>query len=244
MTNIRRWTSVLLLAVSRSCRRQDRPGRRQHSVCRARRRLSSGPDMPSRWEELSVLGPFRDYAPPSIIKIDLSARPRSPAPPVIISAQRFSLNGFQRHGGSRSGVESELRVPAGMRDRGCSVNVEGLRVSVHESGIETLDARISTVENRLTSREPGHSGHRRRAADAIVVDPLTDPVYTYSSGRVLVDPLGHFTFSEGFAEAFSDDTAAGRTVPHRRSSSRRPSLPRNTQLRFPARIEIADRRHA
>ena len=77
---------------------------------------------------------------------------------------------------------------------------------------KTLDARISTVENRLTA---GNQVIRVIAgvAAAIVVDPTTDSVFTYSSGRVLVDPLGHFTFSEGFAQAFSDDTNAGRTAP-------------------------------
>ena len=127
----------------------------------------------------------------------------------------------------------ELHVPAGMGP-GTSVNVEGLRVSVASTGIETLDARISTTENRLTA---GNQVIRVIAgvADAIVVDPTTDSVFTYSSGRVLVDPLGHFTFSEGFAQAFDDDTNAGRTAPTEIifQASR---LPRNTQLRFPGRI--------
>ena len=128
----------------------------------------------------------------------------------------------------------ELHVTAGI-GQGMSVNVEGLLISVPESGIETLDARISTVENRLTTGSlvvPVIAG----VADAIVIGPTTDPVFTYSSGRFLVDPLGHFTFSEGFAQAFDDGTDAGRTAPTE-IIFQVSSLPRNTQLRFPAEIE-------
>ena len=67
-----------------------------------------------------------------------------------------------------------------------------------------------------------------RVADAIVIDPSTDSVYTYNSGRVLIDHLGHFTFSEGFAAAFSPVTEI---------IFKASALPRNTQLRFPATIE-------
>ena len=119
-----------------------------------------------------------------------------------------------------------LHVPAGIGP-GAVVHVEGLRVSIPASGIETLDARISTVENRLAtgSRTARVIG---RVADAIVIDPSTDPVYTYTSGRVLIDHLGHFTFSEGFAAAFSPATEI---------IFKASVLPRNTQLRFPATIE-------
>ena len=101
------------------------------------------------------------------------------------------------------------------------------------SGIETLDARITTTQNRLVA---GHQTARVVAgvADAIVIDPSTDPVYTYNSGRALIDPLGHFTFSEGFAGAFSE-VAAGQTTPTEIIFQVSP-LPRNTQLRFPATI--------
>ena len=119
-----------------------------------------------------------------------------------------------------------LHVPAGIGP-GTVVNLEGLQVSVPASGIKTLDARISTVENRLTS-----GSHVARVIagvdDAIVIDPSTDSVYTYNSGRVLIDHLGHFTFSEGFAAAFSD----GIEIIFQASP-----LPRNTQLRFPATLE-------
>ena len=110
---------------------------------------------------------------------------------------------------------------------GAVVHVEGLRVSIPASGIETLDVRISTVENRLAtgSRTARVIG---RVADAIVIDPSTDSVYTYNSGRVLIDHLGHFTFSEGFAAAFSPATEI---------IFQASALPRNTQLRFPATIE-------
>ena len=118
-----------------------------------------------------------------------------------------------------------LHVPAGIGP-GTVVDLEGLRVSVPASGIETLDARISTVENRLAT---GNRVTRVIAgvADAIVIDSSTDPVYTYNSGRVLIDHLGHFTFSEGFAAAFSTATEI---------IFQASSLPRNTQLRFPATI--------
>ena len=119
-----------------------------------------------------------------------------------------------------------LHVPAGI-GTGTVVHLEGLRVSVPASGIETLDARISTVENRLTTRNRV-ARVIAGVADAIVIDPSTDPVYTYNSGRVLIDHLGHFTFSEGFAAAFSD----GTEIIFQASP-----LPRNTQLRFPATIE-------
>ena len=119
-----------------------------------------------------------------------------------------------------------LHVPAGIGP-GAVVHVEGLRVSIPASGIETLDARISTAENRLAtgSRTARVIG---RVADAIVIDPSTDSVYTYNSGRVLIDHLGHFTFSEGFAAAFSPATEI---------IFKASALPRNTQLRFPATIE-------
>ena len=120
----------------------------------------------------------------------------------------------------------ELHVPAGIGP-GAVVHVEGLRVSIPASGIETLDARISTIENRLAtgSQTAQVIG---RVADAIVIDPSTDSVYTYNSGRVLIDHLGHFTFSEGFAAAFSDAIEI---------IFQASALPRNTQLRFPATIE-------
>ena len=120
----------------------------------------------------------------------------------------------------------ELHVPAGIGP-GAVVHIEGLRVSIPASGIETLNARISTIENRLAtgSRTARVIG---RVSDAIVIDPSTDPVYTYTSGRVLIDHLGHFTFSEGFAAAFSPATEI---------IFQASALPRNTQLRFPATIE-------
>ena len=229
MTNIRRWTSVLLLAVSVLAGGRTAWAQATFSVSStASTVIRTGHAEPVGELTFSVIsGTTR----PGIIAIDLSPAVLTSAP-AIISARGFSSTDFSATVDLEAG-RVELRVPAGMGP-GMSVNVEGLRVSVHESGIETLDARISTVENRLIA------GNRvirviAGAAAAIVVDPLTDPVYTYSSGRVLVDPLGHFTFSEGFAGAFSDDTDAGRTAPTE-IIFQASSLPRNTQLRFPARI--------
>ena len=165
-----------------------------------------------------------------IIPIDLS-------PAVLTSdAVVISTSGVQATGFSATvdpdAAQVRLHVPDGIGP-GTVVHLEGLRVSVPASGIETLDARISMVKNRLAA------GTRvaqiiARVTDAIVIDPSTDPVYTYSSGRVLIDHLGHFTFSEGFAGAFSEDEA-GQTTPTE-IIFQVSSLPRNTQLRFPAII--------
>ena len=161
------------------------------------------------------------------IEIDLS--------PAVLTSRTIDIpsTGFSATVDSEAG-RVELHVPDGMGP-GTAVNVEGLRMSVPESGIETLDARISTVENRLT---PGSRVVRviDGVADAIVIGPTTDPVFTYSSGQFLIDPLGHFTFSEGFAQAFDDGTDAGRTAPTE-IIFQVSALPRNTQLRFPAEIE-------
>ena len=116
--------------------------------------------------------------------------------------------------------------------RWCILKACGSR-SRPAAGIETLDARISTIKNRLTASSRA-AQVIARVADAIVIDPSTDPVYTYNSGRVLIDHLGHFTFSEGFAGAFSEDEA-GQTTPTE-IIFQVSSLPRNTQLRFPAII--------
>ena len=229
MTNIRRWTSVLLLAVSVLAGGRTAWAQATFSVSStATTVIRTGHAEPVGELTFSVIsGTTR----PGIIEIDLSPAVLTSAP-AIISARGFLSTDFSATVDPEAG-RVELHVPSGMGP-GTSVNVEGLRVSVQESGIETLDARIATVENRLIT------GNRvirviAGAADAIVVDPSTDPVYTYSSGRVLVDPLGHFTFSEGFAGAFSDDTDAGRTAPTE-IIFQASSLPRNTQLRFPARI--------
>ena len=159
-----------------------------------------------------------------VIPIDLS-------PAVLTSdAGVIPTSGFQATGFiamvDPDAEQVQLHVPAGVGP-GTLVHLEGLRISVPASGIETLDARISTIENRLTT-----GSHVVRViagvADAIVINPSTDSVYTYTPGRVLIDHLGHFTFSEGFAAAFSDGT---------KIIFQASPLPRNTQLRFPATIE-------
>ena len=157
------------------------------------------------------------------IAIDLS--------PAVLTSDATDISTSPAQTGFSATVDRDagrvaLHVPAGIGP-GTVVHLEGLRVSVPASGIETLDARISTVENRLTTRSRV-AQVIAGVADAIVIDPSTDPVYTYNSGRVLVDHLGHFTFSEGFAAAFSD----GTQIIFQASP-----LPRNTQLRFPATIE-------
>ena len=158
-----------------------------------------------------------------VIEIDLS-------PAVLTSDTVFiSTSGAPATGFSATvdpaAPQVRLHVPAGVGP-GALVDLEGLRISVPASGIETLDARITTAENRLTA-DSRSVQVIERAVDAIVIDSSTDSVYTYNSGRVLIDHPGHFTFSEGFAAAFSD----GTEIIFQASS-----LPRNTQLRFPATI--------
>ena len=158
-----------------------------------------------------------------VIEIDLS-------PAVLTSDTVFiSTSGAPATGFSATvdpaAPQVRLHVPAGMRP-GALVDLEGLRISVPASGIETLDARITTAENRLTA-DSRSVQVIERAVDAIVIDSSTDSVYTYNSGRVLIDHPGHFTFSEGFAGVFSD----GTEIIFQASS-----LPRNTQLRFPTTI--------
>ena len=161
-----------------------------------------------------------------IIPIDLSpAVITSDSDDIVISTRGVPATGFTAMVDPDAG-QVRLQVPAGV-GTGTLVHLEGLRISVPASGIETLDARISTTENRLAARSRV-ARVIAGVADAIVIDPSTDPVYTYSSGRVLLDPLGHFTFREGFAGAFSD----GTEIIFQASS-----LPRNTQLRFPGTIE-------
>ena len=225
MPNIRRWTRVLLLTVSVLAGSPTAWAQATFSV-------SSSPSTVIRTGHAEPVGAmtFSIVSGTTVeetIIIDLS--------PAVLTSRTITIPspGFSATVDSEAG-SVELHVPAGT-GLGMSVNVEGLLISVPDSGIETLDARISTAENRLTNSSrvvPVIVG----LADAIVVDPTTDPVFTYSSGRFLIDPLGHFTFREGFARAFDDGTDAGRTAPTE-IIFQVSSLPRNTQLRFPAEIE-------
>ena len=119
----------------------------------------------------------------------------------------------------------QLMVPAGMQVND-SVTIQGLRVSIPASGIETLDARISTTRNGL-----GSFGRDvrliSRVDDGIFIDPETDSDYTYNASGALREDLDDFIFGEGFAGAFVE----GVEIIFQASS-----LPRNTQLRFPATI--------
>ena len=228
MTPIRRWTSILLAVAVLS---GGGPAWAQATFIVSSTSatvIRTGHAEPVGGMSFSILS---GTTVAEIIPIDLS-------PAVLTSAAGvIPTSGVQAAGFSAvvdpDAAQVRLHVPAGAGP-GTLVNLDGLRISVPASGIETLDARISTVENRLPS------GGRAvqvigRVADAIVIDPSTDPVYTYTSGRVLIDHLGHFTFSEGFAAAFSED-AAGQTTPTE-IIFQVSALPRNTQLRFPATIE-------
>ena len=227
MTNIRRCTRVLLLAVSVLAGSPTAWAQATFSVSStATTVIRTGHVEPVGAMTFAIVS---GTTVEETIEIDLS--------PAVLTSWARAIDilppGFSATVDSEAG-RVELHVPAGI-GQGTLVNVEGLRMSVPESGIETLDARISTTENRLTTRS-----HVVRVitgvADAIVIGPTTDPVFTYSSGRFLIDPLGHFTFSEGFAQAFDDDTDAGRTAPTE-IIFQVSALPRNTQLRFPAEIE-------
>ena len=227
MTNIRRWTSVLLLAVSVLTGSRTAWAQATFSVSStAVTVIRTGHAEPVGGMTFSIVS---GTTVEEIIEIDLS--------PAVLTSWARAIDilppGFSATVDSEAG-RVELHVPAGI-GLGTSVNVEGLRVSVPASGIETLDARISTTENRLTA-----SSHVVRViagvAGAIVISPTTDPVFSYSSGRFLIDPLGHFTFSEEFPQAFADDMDAGRTAPTE-IIFQASALPRNTQLRFPAEIE-------
>ena len=225
MPNIRRWTRVLLLAVSVLAGSPTAWAQAVFSVSStASTVIRTGHAEPVGAMTFSIVS---GTTVEETIEIDLS--------PAVLTSRTIDIpsTGFSATVDSEAG-RVELHVPAGM-GLGTAVNVEGLRMSVPESGIETLDARISTVGNRLT---PGSRVVRviDGVADAIVIGPTTDPVFTYSSGRFLIDPLGHFTFSEEFAQAFDDGTDAGRTAPTK-IIFQVSALPRNTQLRFPAEIE-------
>ena len=229
MTHIQRWTSVLL-AVTVHFSGGTAWAQATFSVSStASTVIRTGHAEPLGALSFSVIsGTTVD----EIIPIDLSpAVLTGDAAAIVILTNGVQATGFSAMVDPDAG-QVRLHVPDGVGS-GTLVSLEGLRISVPASGIETLDARISTVENRLVA------GSRvvqviARVADAIVIDPSTDPVYTYSSGRVLIDHLGHFTFSEGFARAFSED-GAGQTTPTE-IIFQVSSLPRNTQLRFPAII--------
>ena len=229
MTHIQRWTSVLL-AVTVHFSGGTAWAQATFSVSStASTVIRTGHAEPLGALSFSVIsGTTVD----EIIPIDLSpAVLTGDADAIVISINGVQATDFSAMVDPDAG-QVRLHVPGGVGP-GTLVSLEGLRISVPASGIETLDARISTVENRLVA------GSRvvqviARVADAIVIDPSTDPVYTYSSGRVLIDHLGHFTFSEGFARAFSED-GAGQTTPTE-IIFQVSSLPRNTQLRFPAII--------
>ncbi len=127
-----------------------------------------------------------------------------------------------------------VTVPANINS-GASLTVTGLRISVPNSGIENLEARISTTGNRLRA---GQNVVQviARAVDAIVVDPSSDTVYTYNSNRLLVDGLGSLTFEEGFPGAFSDDTMTDGRTAATQVIFHTTALPENTQLTFPHEI--------
>ena len=219
MTHIQRWTCVLLAAAV--------PSGGGTAWAQATFSVSSTATTVIRTGHTEPVGALTfsvqsGTTVAGVIEIDLS--------PAVLTSDAAVISSSAAQTDFSATVDPDagqvrLHVPAGVGP-GTRVHLEGLRLSVPASGIESLEARITTAENRLT-------GGRRsvqvvgRAVDAIVIDPSTDPVYTYNSGRILIDHLGHFTFSEGIAAAFSD----GTEIIFQASS-----LPRNTQLRFPATI--------
>ena len=91
-----------------------------------------------------------------VIPIDL--RPAVLTSDAVVISTSPAQTGFSATV-DRDAGRVELHVPDDIGP-GTAVHVEGLRMSVPASGIETLDARISTIENRLTTGEPGRPGHR------------------------------------------------------------------------------------
>ena len=226
MTHIQRWTSVLLAVTVLSGGGTARAQATFSVSSTASTVIRTGHAEPVGALTLSVVS---GTTVAEVIAIDL--RPAVLTSDAVVISTSGGRTGFSATVDPDAG-QVRLHVPDNVVS-GTLVHLEGLRISVPASGIETLDAQISTVANRLAtgSRVARVIG---RVADAIVIDPSTDSVYTYNSGRVLIDHLGHFTFSEGFATAFSGDEA-GQTTPTEIIFQVSP-LPRNTQLRFPARI--------
>ena len=228
MTPIRRWTSILL-AVSVLSGGGPAWAQATFSVSStASTVIRTGHAEPVGGLSFSIVS---GTTVAEVIPIDLSPAVLT-STAIVVSTSGIPATGFSSMVDPDAG-QVRLHVPAGVGP-GTLVHLDGLRISVPASGIETLDARISTIDNRLTSGSQAVQVIGR-VADAIVIDPSTDPVYTYTSGRVLIDYLGHFTFSEGFAAAFSED-ATGQTTPTE-IIFQVSALPRNTQLRFPATIE-------
>ena len=221
MTHIQRWTSVLLAVTVLSSGGAAWAQATFSVSSTASTVIRTGHAEPLGALTFSVIFGTTDA---EIIPIDLSPAVLT-SDDVVISTSGIQATGFSAMVDPDAG-QVRLHVPAGVGP-GTLVHLEGLRISVPASGIETLDARISTIKNRLTASSRAAQVIARAAA-AIVIDPSTDSVFTYSSGGVLIDPLGHFIFSEGFAGAFSD----GTEIIFQASA-----LPRNTQLRFPATIE-------
>ncbi len=127
-----------------------------------------------------------------------------------------------------------VNLPAGLT-QGQSVTVEGVRFSVPASGITTLTAGISSSVHRLgqLDRQVQVLGG---VMQGLILDAESDSSFAFTSRGVASDQLGNFTFNEGFASAWVDETASGVSGPTQ-IVFRVPSLPANTQLVFPASID-------
>ena len=180
-------------------------------MCRARRRPSSGPAMQSRWGALTF-SVVSGNTVAETIAIDLS--------PAVLTSDAIVISAGGVQAGFSATVQLdagrvELHVPAGIGP-GTVVHVEGLRVSIPASGIETLDARISTVENRLATGSrtaPGSSGESPTRSSSILrpIRSTPTPRAAYSS-----------TIS---ATSRSARGSRRRSLPQPRSSSRRRCCP-------------------
>lgn len=126
-----------------------------------------------------------------------------------------------------------MAVPAGSAV-GCALTLSGIRVSVPESGINGLDARISTSGNSVAA---GQNVVRvvDSALDGMFVDSSSDFSFTFANS-LLVDGLGTFTIREGHGRGFIGavgtlgQTAATQVI------FQVTGLPDNVSVTFPAAV--------
>ena len=108
-----------------------------------------------------------------IIPIDLSpAVLTGDADAIVISTNGVQATGFSAMVDPDAG-QVRLHVPGGVGP-GTLVSLEGLRISVPASGIETLDARISTVAKTGSSPEAGssRSSHESPTPSSSILRPI------------------------------------------------------------------------
>ena len=226
MTHIRRWTSVLLLAVSFLA------GGRT-AWAQATFNVSSAATTVIRTGHAEPVGDLTflvmsGTSRPGIIEIDLNPAVLTSAP-AIIAASGFSPTAFSVTVDPEAGRVA-LHVPSGMGP-GTSVSVEGLRVSVHESGIR--NTRRADLHGRKPAdrREPGHSGHRRGPPTPL--SSILRPIRSTATARAAYSSTLSATSPSARGSRGRSLTTQTRDGPHRpRSSSRRRRCPETPSSGF------------